>query len=77
MCLSFPGKIVAIDGDLASVDYGQDGIRKNINISLVKPQLGSYVIVQGGFAIRLLSEDEATEILNEWKIIQGINSDEA
>jgi hydrogenase expression/formation protein HypC len=77
MCLSFPGKIVEINENLASVDYGQEGVRKNINISLVQANLGNYVIVQGGFAIRLLTEEEAMEILNEWKIIHDLSSEGA
>jgi hydrogenase expression/formation protein HypC len=70
LCLSFPGKIVAIKGDFASVDYGPDGIRDQINISLVEPEIGGYVLVQGGFAIRTLSKDEAEETLNIWKVIR-------
>jgi hydrogenase assembly chaperone HypC/HupF len=72
LCLTFPGKVVAIRGDSASVDYGPDGIRENVNISLVKPQIGNYVLVQGGFAIRLLSNKEAEEALETWKIIHEL-----
>jgi hydrogenase expression/formation protein HypC len=70
MCLAFPGKIVDINGEFASVDYGPDGTRHGINISLVDAQLGSYVLVQGGFAIRVLSEKEAEEALDAWKMIR-------
>lgn len=70
MCLTFPGKIVAIKGDLASVDYGQDGTRHNINISLIDAKIGSYVLVQGGFAIRVLTEKEAEESLQAWAMIR-------
>ena len=71
MCLSFPGKIVAINGDFATVDYGQDGIKRNINVSLINAQIGSYVLVQGGIAIRVLSKEEAEEALDTWKMIRG------
>ena len=77
MCLTFPGKVVAINGEFASVDYGQDGIRKNINVSLVKASLGNYVLVQSGFAVKLLSDDEAMEALNLWKMIRELDSQEA
>jgi hydrogenase expression/formation protein HypC len=69
MCLAFPGKIVDIKGEFASVDYGPDGTRDHVNISLVEAQLGSYVLVQGGFAIRVLSKKEAEEALDAWKMI--------
>ncbi len=77
LCLTFPGKVVAITGELASVDYGQDGIRDNVNISLVKPNLGSYVLVQSGFAVKLLSKKEALEALDLWKMIREIDSEES
>ncbi|HYB67304.1 MAG TPA: HypC/HybG/HupF family hydrogenase formation chaperone [Candidatus Acidoferrales bacterium] len=76
MCLTFPGKVVTINGEFASVDYGQDGIRNNINISLVKASLGSYVLVQSGFAVKLLSKGEAMEALNLWKMIRELDSEE-
>lgn len=69
MCLSFPGKVVAINGDYASIDYGKNGMRENVNISLVNAQVGSYVLVQGGFAVRVLSRREADEALDAWKMI--------
>jgi hydrogenase expression/formation protein HypC len=72
MCLSFPGKVVAIRGESASVDYGPDGIRDNVNLSLVKAQVGNYVLVQGGFAIRVLSDTEAEEALEAWRVIREL-----
>ena len=72
MCLSFPGKIVKIDGDFATVDYGEAGARYNVNISLVEAQVGNYVLVQGGFAIRILPEEEALETIDTWKMIQQL-----
>ena len=70
MCLSFPGKIIELNDQLASVDYGPDGVRKNVNISLVEAQVGTYVLVQGGFAIRALSKQEAEETLEIWKMVR-------
>ena len=74
MCLSFPGKVVAIRGGSASVDYGPDGIRDNVNISLVKAEIGNYVLVQGGFAIKVLSNQEAEEALEAWKVIRELQA---
>jgi len=77
MCLTFPGKVVAIDGEFASIDYGRDGVRNNVNISLVRATLGSYVLVQSGFAVKLLSNDEAMEALNLWKMIRELDTEVA
>jgi hydrogenase expression/formation protein HypC len=75
MCLTFPGKVVAIMGESASVDYGPDGVRDNVNVSLVDARIGNYVLVQGGFAIRLLSNREAEEALEAWKVIRELQGD--
>lgn len=72
MCLTFPGRIMAVKGEFVSVDYGEDGIRENINNSLVNAPVGSYVMVQGGFVIRTLSKEEAKESLDAWKMIRDL-----
>lgn len=56
MCLAIPGKIVEIKGEKAIANF--QGIRKEINISLVEVSLGDYVMVHAGFAIeKIYSED--------------------
>ena len=70
MCLSIPGKIVAVNGKFVSVDYGNQGIRENVNNSLVEAQVGNFVLVQGGFAIKVLTESEAQEMTDALKIIE-------
>jgi hydrogenase assembly chaperone HypC/HupF len=72
VCLTFPGKVVAMNGVSATVDYGPDGVRNNVNVSLVSVQIGDYVLVQGGFAIKVLMEKEAEEALEAWKIIREL-----
>ena len=61
MCLAYPGKIISIKGDNASVDF--DGIEKEINVSLVADaKKNDYVIVHAGFAIQKLSKQSAMEV---------------
>lgn len=72
MCLSLPGKIATIRGDYASVDYGEYGVREYVNVSLIDAKVGSYVLVQGGFAIRVLSSEEAKETLEIWKMVRDL-----
>jgi len=69
MCLSIPGKIIAVNGNFASVDYGDQGIRQNVNNSLIQGKVGDFVLVQGGFAIKILKESEAQEVIDALKII--------
>jgi len=63
MCLAVPGKVMAIEGDTARVDFG--GVTKEANVSLVpEAAVDSYVLVHAGFAIQVLNEEEAEETLS-------------
>ncbi|NMC16629.1 MAG: HypC/HybG/HupF family hydrogenase formation chaperone [Chloroflexi bacterium] len=71
MCLGIPGKVIQLfdlDGTaMANVDFG--GVQQEVCVATVpEAQVGQYVIVHAGFALNLLSEDEALEtmrLLNE------------
>lgn len=59
MCLAIPGKIVAIEGETAVIDY--EGIQKKANISMIDCEVGDYVLVHVGFAIQKVDEESARE----------------
>lgn len=59
MCLAIPGKILAIDGDTAVVDY--EGLKKKANISFIDCDVGDYVLVHVGFAIQIVDEESARQ----------------
>ena len=64
MCLGVPGRVVEIyeaNGlRMGTADFG--GVRREVCLSYVpEAQLGSYVLVHVGFAISVISEDEARE----------------
>lgn len=62
MCLAFPGKIIKINKDHASVDFG--GIVRDINILLVDDiKIGDYVNVHAGFAVQKMTRKDANEVL--------------
>ncbi len=70
MCLGVPGKIVAEYENgtmrMGRIDYG--GVIKEACLAYVpdaKP--GDYVIVHAGFALNVLSPDEAEETLKVFK----------
>jgi hydrogenase expression/formation protein HypC len=65
ICLAIPGKIIEINGEKAKVLYGE-GVVNTANISLVEAHVGNYVLVHAGFAIQVLSEEEAMETLALW-----------
>ncbi len=67
MCLGVPGKVVAVDGLMATVDFW--GVRKQIRLEVVDEavQPGDYILNHVGYAIRRIpeSEIEATLALYE------------
>ena len=65
MCLAVPGKILSIDGDHARIEY-KGGVVREANVSLVSPDVGQYVIVHAGFAIQIMTEEDAAETLSLW-----------
>ncbi len=62
MCLALPARIVALDGDDATVDLG--GVRKAVSVALTPGvALGDYVIVHVGHAIGVVDPEEAAHTL--------------
>jgi len=68
MCLAIPAKVIKVNGNLAKVDFGE-GILREVNVSLVDTKVGDYVLVHAGYAIQVLSEEEAMETLKLWNEI--------
>ena len=68
MCLAIPAKIIELNGEEATVEM--DGVRRMAVVSFIKdPQIGDYVLLHAGFAIRKWSEQDVREY-NE--IVQGV-----
>ncbi|MBE0697916.1 MAG: HypC/HybG/HupF family hydrogenase formation chaperone [Anaerolineaceae bacterium] len=66
MCLGVPGKIIEIyqSGGLrmCKIDFG--GVVREACIETIpEAQVGNYTIVHAGFALNLLSEEDANETL--------------
>jgi hydrogenase expression/formation protein HypC len=63
MCLGVPGKVLAIDGLNATVDFF--GVRKELRLDIVDEPVavGDYVLNHVGFAIRRIPPDEVQETL--------------
>jgi hydrogenase expression/formation protein HypC len=68
MCLAIPGRVVYVDPAvdpsfrMATVDF--TGITKSISLSLTpEARVGDYVLVHVGFALTIISEEEAAKTL--------------
>jgi hydrogenase expression/formation protein HypC len=58
MCLGVPGRIVAVDGLVATVDFW--GIRRQVRLELVDQPVaaGDYILNHVGYAIRRIPEED-------------------
>ena len=66
MCLAVPGKIIKINKDIATVDFG--GVETKVGLHLVdSPKVGDWVISHAGMAIHKLTEVEAHEVFKLFK----------
>ena len=75
MCLGIPGKIIELyqSGPLimGKMDYG--GVVKEACLAYVpEAKIGDYAIVHAGFAISLLSEEEAQATLDTLREIEAL-----
>jgi len=61
MCLAVPGKIEKLEKNIAVVDYGIEKMK--VDSSLLDVNVGDYVIVNAGFIIEKIPENEAKQAL--------------
>lgn len=66
MCLGIPGKILSVYEDhgtkMAKIDFG--GVTREACVEVIpEAEPGNWTIVHAGFALNLLSEEEAQETL--------------
>lgn len=61
MCIAIPGKIVSIEATKAKVDF--NGNIVDVNVGLIDPKVGDYVLVHAGCAIEVMSKDKALELI--------------
>ncbi len=76
MCLAVPGKIIEIKDSpglkMARIDFG--GVLRDACIeALPEAKVGDYVIVHAGFALNILSQEEALETLAALKELDEVN----
>jgi hydrogenase expression/formation protein HypC len=78
MCLAVPGKIIEIYTlntlRMAKIDFG--GVIREVCLeALPEAKTGDYTIVHAGFALNLLSEEEARETLDALREIGEIEAE--
>jgi hydrogenase expression/formation protein HypC len=69
MCLGVPGKVIDINGSMATVDFW--GVRRQVNLDIVDEPVkpGDYILNHVGFAIRRIPEESIAETLALYEIL--------
>lgn len=79
MCLGVPGKIVDIyekNGlQMGKVDFGGGVMRETCMAYVPEAKVGDYTVIHVGFALNLLSEEEAMETLALLKELTDIGEE--
>jgi hydrogenase expression/formation protein HypC len=78
MCLGIPGKIIEIYESnglkMGKVDF--DGVTREACLAYVpEVQVGDYTVIHVGFALHLISEQEAQETLDLLRQIADFNAE--
>jgi hydrogenase expression/formation protein HypC len=74
MCLAIPAKVISLEEDKAKVDFGE-GVLREVNVTLVNAKVGDYVLVHAGYAIQVLSKEEALETISLWNEILKVETE--
>ncbi len=78
MCLGVPGKIIEIYADrglrMCKIDFG-GVVREACIETLPEAQPGDYTIVHAGFALNLLSEEDALETLDLLRQLNAVEDE--
>lgn len=77
MCLGVPGKVISVDGSIATVDFF--GVRREVRLDIVDGPVapGDYVMNHVGFAIRRIPPAEVEQTLALYEqILAAVSSED-
>ena len=69
MCIAIPGKIISVEAQSAKVDFSGNIV--NVNVGLIQPKVGQYVLVHAGCAIEVMEKDKAEELIDLFAELEG------
>jgi len=76
MCIAIPAQVVEIEGEKGTVNLG--GVNKEIMFTFTpEAKKGDWVLMHTGFALNIISEDDAQETLKLFKELESYAEDES
>ncbi|WP_292663188.1 HypC/HybG/HupF family hydrogenase formation chaperone [Nitratifractor sp.] len=78
MCLSIPSKVVKIDKAKATAVVDTMGVQREVGIDFVEDEVkvGDYVLIHIGFAMNIISEEDALASIETYKEILALMDEE-
>ncbi|MCL2323042.1 MAG: HypC/HybG/HupF family hydrogenase formation chaperone [Oscillospiraceae bacterium] len=70
MCVAVPGKVIEIDREKDIAKVSVLGNLLNVNVSLIYPEIGDYVLIHAGCALEIVKEDTAKEMEELYKLLE-------
>ena len=70
MCVAVPGKVIEINREKDTAKVSVSGNLLNVNISLIYPKIGDYVLIHAGCALEIVKEDTAKEMEDLFKLLE-------
>ncbi len=69
MCLGVPGRVLAVNGQIAQVDFF--GVKRETRLDVIDEPVapGDYILNHVGFAIRRIPDDEIGETLALYELL--------
>ena len=72
MCVAVPMKVVEINSENNTAKVSLSGNMLNVNISLISPKVGDFVLVHAGCAMQIIKQQEAQEIAELFDTIEQL-----
>ena len=77
MCIAAPMKVIEIHYEKNTAKVCMSGNYMDVNISLISPKVGDYVLVHAGCAIEIVKKETANEILELFDVLEELATDES
>lgn len=76
MCIAVPMKVTQIDSENNTATVSLSGNTLSVNISLISPKLGDFVLVHAGCALEIIKQEEAEEIAELFDTLEQLACEE-
>lgn len=73
MCVALPGKVTAVDGRKATVDFSGNTVEAEAGLVSVHP--GDYVLVHAGCILQVLSKEESDSITELFEELEEVTAE--